>query len=144
MADDREWFERILDLQLERNPRPGGARATRVDEDTHVRLEFFYVSPGEAEARSLVRFLRDETDYDVQAFERREGMDENTPWLVVGLTQPTPLSLDLVHRPHRRLQLALRERDNPSYATARGRAACAPARSWGRRRDRRCRARAVP
>ena len=54
------------------------------------------MSPGEAEARSLVTFLRGETDYDVQAFERREGMDENTPWLAVGLTQPTPLSLDLV------------------------------------------------
>jgi Regulator of ribonuclease activity B len=98
MTDDREWFVRILDLQLERNPEMlAELRGQGVAEDAPVRLEFFYLAPGEDEARGLVAFLRLETDYEVRAFERREGMDENTPWLVVGITQPTPVSLELVN-----------------------------------------------
>jgi len=98
MADDPEWFERILDLQLELNPeRLAELQRQGVDEDTPVRLEFFYLAPDEPEARSLVAFLRQQTDYQVQAFERREGMDRNSPWLVVGMTQPTPVSLGLLH-----------------------------------------------
>ncbi|MGH2918654.1 MAG: ribonuclease E inhibitor RraB [Solirubrobacteraceae bacterium] len=98
MTDDREWFERILDLQLEDNPDAvEEARRQGIDEDTPVRLEFFYLAPGEDEARRLAAFLQLETDYDVQAFERREDMDENSPWLVVGMTQPTALTLDLVN-----------------------------------------------
>lgn len=98
MADEPEWFERIYELALQTNPETlADLRRRGVDEATPVRLEFFYLAPGEDEARQLVAFLREQTDYDVQAFERREFMDENTPWLVVGMTQPTPVSLELVN-----------------------------------------------
>ncbi|MDQ3676691.1 MAG: ribonuclease E inhibitor RraB [Actinomycetota bacterium] len=98
MADDPEWFVQILDLQLQRNPEMlAGLRRQGIDDDAPVRLEFFYLAPGEAEARDLVAFLRQQTDYQVQAFERRAGIDESIPWLVVGMTQPTPVSLDLVN-----------------------------------------------
>ncbi|MDX6690994.1 MAG: Regulator of ribonuclease [Solirubrobacteraceae bacterium] len=98
MTDEREWFEQILDLQLEKNPEAlAELRAGGPDEDAPLRLEFFFAAPGEPEARSLAAFLREETDYAVDAFARREGMDEHTPWLVVGMTQPTPLSLDLLN-----------------------------------------------
>lgn len=97
MTDEPEWFERILELQLQMNrEKLTELRGQGIEEDTTVRLEFFYLAPGESEAWALVAFLGEETDYDVRAFERREGMDENTPWLVVGMTQPTPLSLDLL------------------------------------------------
>jgi Regulator of ribonuclease activity B len=98
MTDEREWFEELLDLQLEKNPDTiAELHDEGLDEEALVRLEFFYAAPGEVEARNLVAFLREETDYTVEPFARREGMDENTPWLVVGMTQPTPLTLDLVN-----------------------------------------------
>jgi hypothetical protein len=98
MTDEREWFEQLLDLQLEQNASAlDKLREEGLAEDAPVRLEFFYAAPGEPEARSLVAFLRTETDYTVDAFERREGMDANTPWLVVGMTQPTPVSLELLN-----------------------------------------------
>ncbi len=96
--EETQWFVKILDLQLEKNVQTLQAlHAEGVGEHTPARLDFVYLAPGEAEARSLVAFLREETDYQVEAFERREDMDENTPWLVVGMTQPTALTLDLIN-----------------------------------------------
>ena len=98
MADDPEWFEQILDLQLEQNPELlAELHRQGVDDDTPLRLEFSYLAAGEPEARNLAAFLRQETDYDVRAFERREDMDHNSPWLVIGMTQPTLVSLELLH-----------------------------------------------
>jgi hypothetical protein len=98
MTDEREWFEQLFDLQLEQNASAlDKLHEEGLAEDAPVRLEFFYAAPGEPEARNLVAFLRTETDYTVEAFERRDGMDANTPWLVVGMTQPTPVSLELLN-----------------------------------------------
>ena len=98
MVEAPEWFERILDLQLERNPEMlADLQRSGIDLDVPLRLEFLYLAPGEPEARELVAFLRLETDYVVRAFERREGMSESRPWFVVGITQPTPLSLELLN-----------------------------------------------
>jgi hypothetical protein len=98
VTDEPVWFERILDLQLEKNPETlAGLRSQGVDEGAPVRLEFSYLAPGEAEARELVTFLRGETDYEVEAFERRADMPDTAPWFVVGLTQPTALTLDLAN-----------------------------------------------
>lgn len=98
MTDEREWFEQLLDLQLEQNASTlDKLREEGLAEDAPVRLEFFYAAPGEPEARNLVAFLRAETDYTVDAFARRDGMAEHTPWHVLGMTQPTPVSLELLN-----------------------------------------------
>jgi hypothetical protein len=86
-----EWYDRLLELQLRKNleiwtqlERHGIAA------DSELRLGFVYVAPGEAQARSLVGFLERETDYDVDA---RAREDESDPeWVVIGMTQPTPLT----------------------------------------------------
>ncbi len=70
MTDDPEWFVRILDLQPQQNPEAlADLRRQGTDENTSVRLEFFYLAPGEPEARGLTAFLRRETDYEVRAFD---------------------------------------------------------------------------
>jgi hypothetical protein len=53
-----------------------------VTEDTELRLDFSYDAPGKADAEALVAFLRQETDYDVEA------QDDG----VVGSTQTTTVS----------------------------------------------------
>lgn len=57
-----------------------------VTEDTELRLDFFYDAPGGANAAALVQFLRQETDYDVEA---RSGR-------VVGSTRSTTVSPEIL------------------------------------------------
>ncbi len=94
-----EWYEQLLEEQLRRNRdiwaqlREGG-----VEDDSALRLGFIYVAPGETEAQQLVAFLRDETDYEVNARSRPvEDPDGEPAWFVIGTTQPTAVSLELLH-----------------------------------------------
>jgi hypothetical protein len=101
-----EWYEQLLDLQLHRNRDIwAGLQERGVAADTMLRLGFIYVAPGEPEAQALVDFLREETDYDVNVrADRDDGADadaETDPddadaWFVIGMTQPTPVTLDLL------------------------------------------------
>jgi len=93
-----EWYEQLLELQLRKNRDIWAElREHGVEDDTELRLGFIYAAPGDAEARSLVRFLRDETDYDVEAQARLEDDGDGTEsWFVIGTTQPTALSLELL------------------------------------------------
>ncbi|MGH2944036.1 MAG: hypothetical protein ACRDLN_14815, partial [Solirubrobacteraceae bacterium] len=82
-------------LQLRRN-RDVWAELEERDADV-VRLGFIYVAPGEPEARRLVAFLCEETDYEVDAHLRREdGPSAEEAWFVIGTTQPTAVSLELL------------------------------------------------
>jgi len=93
VSDEREWFEQLLDLQLQANPLIWKRlRDLGVTEQTELRLAFIYLAPGVAEADQLAAFLGEETDYDVQTRERRNGWFA-TEWLVLGATQPTAVSL---------------------------------------------------
>jgi hypothetical protein len=49
-----------------------------------------------AEADQLVAFLHEETDYEVRACERPGDVDAEPDWVVIGTTQPTPVSLELL------------------------------------------------
>jgi hypothetical protein len=102
-----EWYEQLLELQLIRNRDIwAGLQERGVAANTALRLGFIYVAPGEPEAQELVDFLREETDYDVGV--RPDGDpddDEATAdvaahpedaWYVIGTTQPTPVTLELL------------------------------------------------
>lgn len=93
-----EWYEQLLELQLRRNRDIWAElREHGIDDDSELRLGFIYAAPGDAEARSLVRFLREETDYDVEAQARaEEGAGGGEAWFVIGTTQPTTLTLELL------------------------------------------------
>ena len=84
-----EWYEQLLELQLERNRDLWAElREHGVEDDMLLRLGFLYLAPGKDEAKSVVAFLRAETDYEVRARAR----PEDGAWVVVGTTQPTPVS----------------------------------------------------
>ena len=93
-----EWYEQLLELQLRKNRDIWAElREHGVEDDTRLRLGFIYAAPGDAEARSLVRFLRDETDYEVEAQARPgQGAGGEESWFVIGTTQPTALTLELL------------------------------------------------
>lgn len=92
-----EWYDDLLELQLRENREIWSGVQEHLDESSQVRLGFVYRSPGEPEAQSLVAFLRAETDYDVDVRARRDdGPEGEVSWLVMGTTQPTPLTLDLL------------------------------------------------
>jgi hypothetical protein len=99
-----EWYEQLLEHQLERNREIWSElREHGLEDGSELRLGFIYVAAGVAEADQLVAFLHEETDYEVQS-RRRPGdgeedddADDDTEWLVIGTTQPTPVSLELLH-----------------------------------------------
>jgi hypothetical protein len=69
-----------------------------VDESTNLRLDFFYVAPGQTEAETLGEFLRLETEYDVDVHSVKKGMLSKKQWSVTGATQPTSVSLDILNQ----------------------------------------------
>ncbi len=92
-----EWYEQLLEHQLERNREVWtGLRAGGLEDGTELRLGFVYVAPGVAEADQLVAFLHEETDYDVTSRERPGGDDGEPERVVIGTTQPTPVTLELL------------------------------------------------
>lgn len=93
-----EWYEQLLELQLRTNLDIwAGLREHGVDEETVLRLGFSYVAPDEPEARSLVAFLREETDYDVDVRSRPDDdADGGQAWIVLGTTQPTAVTRELL------------------------------------------------
>jgi hypothetical protein len=100
VADDkREWYEKLLALQLRANPAIWKMLVEDhgVSERTELRLAFIYLAPGQPEAQRLLTFLEAETDYEVQARERPTGLFEKTEWLVLGATQPTAVDLETIN-----------------------------------------------
>ena len=93
-----EWYDRLLELQLRRNRDLWAGLREHLDDDDKLRLGFIYLAPGEEEARALVRFLRAETDYDVDVRSRQDGDgdDAEQSWFVMGTTQPTTITVDLL------------------------------------------------
>jgi hypothetical protein len=96
VSSQPEWYERLLELQLKENPE---AWARCVDDDIdedELRLGFIYLAPGEAEGESLVAFLREETDYEVELHQQQTSLHSEPTWLVVGATQPAYLTLEIL------------------------------------------------
>jgi hypothetical protein len=95
-----EWYEQLLEQQLTRNREIWAQlRGAGIGEGGELRLGFVYVAADEEPARELAAFLRAETDYEVDVRPRPGGEtdDDGEPeWVVIGATQPTPVSLDLI------------------------------------------------
>jgi hypothetical protein len=67
-----------------------------VTDETELRLDFFYVAPGEQEANALASYLQAETDYDVSVGSSAGGLLRKKSWTVNGATQKTQVSLDIL------------------------------------------------
>jgi regulator of RNase E activity RraB len=91
-----EWYERILELQLRENPEAWAQCVDDGIDEDELRLGFIYLAPGEAEGESLVAFLSEETDYEVELHRQDKGASSGPTWLVVGATQPTFLTLEII------------------------------------------------
>jgi hypothetical protein len=97
MEASGESYEHVLKAHLEVNPRSWAALQERgVDEQTPLQLDFEYTAPGEAETRTLLRFLRTRTDYEFKGGARTQA-DGTQRWLVLGTTSPMLLSLDALN-----------------------------------------------
>jgi hypothetical protein len=68
-----------------------------VTEESELRLDFFYVAPGEREAENLRAFIQHETNYDVRVRSSGGGFMRKKSWMVTGTTQPTKVSLDILN-----------------------------------------------
>jgi len=93
-----EWYHQLLEHQLERNREIwADLREQGVQDGSELRLGFLYVASGVADADQLVAFLHEETDYEVRVRERPGDEAEAEPdWIVIGTTQPTPVTLELL------------------------------------------------
>jgi len=92
-----EWYEQILELQLRENQDRWAVLEERgLADGAELQLGFVYLGPGQKEAEELTSFLRDETDYEVQARLQRLGEIGEEGWVVLGVTQPVALSLEMI------------------------------------------------
>jgi hypothetical protein len=97
MSDEPEWYERILDLQLRENPGIWARFQEHGMDGREWRLGFVYMAPGEDEAQQLAGFLCGETDYEVEVRSQRARRFAKPQWLVIGATQQTTVSLELLN-----------------------------------------------
>jgi hypothetical protein len=98
MSDLPDWAADTLEQQLRMNPRTWAQmQEAGVDETTPLSLEFFYAAPGEPEARALVDYLKDETDYDARTVSAKKGLLSKRHWSVIGGTRPQPVSLEILN-----------------------------------------------
>jgi hypothetical protein len=97
MSDEPEWYERILGLQLRQNEETWARFQEHGLDEVELRLGFIYLSPGEDEAQQLAGFLLEQTDYEVEVRRQRKGRRSKPEWFVVGATQPTLVSLELLN-----------------------------------------------
>jgi hypothetical protein len=99
MTETPAWAQEVLQRQLAMNPQTwAGLQEHGVDESTKLRLDFFYVAPGQTGAEALGEYLRRETDYDVDVHSIKKGMLSKKQWSVTGSTQSTTVSLDILNQ----------------------------------------------
>ena len=98
MAEEQsdERFERLLAQQLEMNPRTWSALEQRgVGARTLLVIEFSFTAPGRRAARELVKVLGERTNFSAQVV--AEGPRLRRHWRVVGHTQPSTASVDMLN-----------------------------------------------
>lgn len=64
-----------------------------VTEETELRLDFFFVAPGQHQAEALAQTIQARTEYDVEAGSFKQGLLGRETWAVKGTTQPAAVSL---------------------------------------------------
>jgi hypothetical protein len=93
-----DWYGPILARQLEMNPATWEALTDRgVTEESQLRLDFLFNAPGRSQGEQLAEFLQHETDYDVEVTSHKKGLLAKPTWMVVGKTQPTSVSLEILN-----------------------------------------------
>jgi len=98
MEGEPDRYAFLLDAHLNANPTTWEALQARgVTEETPLQLDFEFTADGEAQTRSLMRFLRTTTDYEFQGGARNE-VDGSLRWMVLGSTSPQTWSLDRLNR----------------------------------------------
>ena len=87
----------VLAAQLAMNRQSWAALLDRgVTEDIELRLDFFFDAPDQASARALAALLGAETDYDVGVGAGGRKLRGRKVWAVIGTTQETKLSPDVL------------------------------------------------
>lgn len=90
-----EPYRRILAKQLAMNQRTWRTLQEHgVTPASRLRLEFSYRAPTKAEAMGLKDLLEDRTDYEIQI--QSIGSLLRKQWTVVGTTQPTKVSPEIL------------------------------------------------
>jgi hypothetical protein len=98
MAGVPDWYESVLTLQLKMNAMSWSALQEHgADETSQLQLDFFYVAPSEDAGNELRRFLQAETDYAVEVRSQKAGVLTKRTWSVVGHTQKTTVSLEILN-----------------------------------------------
>ena len=99
MSSGDETQREALAMQLAMNERSWEAlQENGVTEGSELRLDFFYVAPGEQQANALAAFIEGETDYEVRVDSTREGPLRKKSWSVSGSTQNTQVSQEILDR----------------------------------------------
>jgi hypothetical protein len=63
------------------------------NEDSRLRLEFFFNAPSEDDANELARYLGNETNYEVTVKSHKKSALSKRTWTVTGHTQPERVAL---------------------------------------------------
>jgi hypothetical protein len=93
-SDDR--FQRLLEQQLEMNPRTWAALEQRgVDARTPLVIDYAFTAPGKRQAKELVRVLLVRTNFASELV--AEGPRLRRRWRVVGHTQPATASVEMLN-----------------------------------------------
>jgi hypothetical protein len=94
MSEDR--FKRLLDQQLEMNPRTWAALNEKgVDEQTLIVIEFSFTAPDKNAARYLEKVLKARTNFVTELLS--EGTRLKRHWRLVGHTQPSTASIEMLN-----------------------------------------------
>ncbi|HUR84325.1 MAG TPA: ribonuclease E inhibitor RraB [Solirubrobacteraceae bacterium] len=89
-------FLRLLDRQLEMNPRTWAALEQRgVTSQTLIVIDFYFTAPSKDAAKYLVRILRQRTSFACEV--HPEGPRLKRTWRVIGQTKPSTASVQMLN-----------------------------------------------
>jgi hypothetical protein len=91
-----DWHEQIVEAQLRENVEIWARFEEQGLDEQELQLGFIYLAPGKREGNELARFLREQTDYDVEVHSQKTSKLGKPRWLVVGATQPAIVTLEIL------------------------------------------------
>lgn len=98
------WLDQVILAQLGLNESTWPKLQDQgVTEQTPLRLDFLYDTPGRTEAEQLLMFLRAETDYRARLDRGPRNIFRGRPWVVRGQTSEMTVSLDILNAWVRRM-----------------------------------------
>jgi hypothetical protein len=92
---DKPDYDAIAAKQLAMNAQTWKLLLAKgVTEQTNLKLDFTFVAPNKETADGLISLLKEETDYNLES--QPEGSSRDGNWLVLGSTQVTKISLEIL------------------------------------------------